>query len=523
MTTADDGSVAPFRDASALVERGLQVVERWYSSHVRLLVGEGRPERLAELVQAFDGETDIDLVVGTTAESLSRLAHRLQPNVIVLDLETMPLDQIAEATVELSEMLPASAVMVLEGEETLGIGTSLGANPVLSSIVEFRRAASRPEVAMSIVDVVKRERHMDITEPARVLKRIRRVGHLVAATATPPGDVLVDERLLPDGWKLWDETPAHVWAVSDDVRVTSCSRDFLFGDRPGLATPMLRFALDVYPNEAAARAALTLERVTSSSRFERARVDFPGDSVGSAFLSYGRWVIRIRARADCTTATLWSRGLTPETAAELLGAQMSRLEAGSDRTRLSAADGRAAPQTFPYPSESVDGEVTAPVSDSASNSVLDAARRYLESVPYQFTKTDWGLSLTMTGTNAVFTVNLTANQRWGWLMCYVLGPMKVPANARHTVGEFMHRVNYLMSVGDFEINWDDGAFLYKTTVLAGEGESPTLDTVGAALEIGVNTMDKWYPGVMSILYSGMSAEAAIKRISEPASTGEPSA
>lgn len=153
-----------------------------------------------------------------------------------------------------------------------------------------------------------------------------------------------------------------------------------------------------------------------------------------------------------------------------------------------------------------------------SRPVLDAVKAYLESVPYRFTETPTMISLNLTADNGTFTVNLTSNEEWGWLTCYVIGPTKVPVNARPTVAEYLHRVNYRVTVGDFEFNYDDGSYLFKTNCLAGQGLGPTSGGINSAIHLGLTSMDQWHPGVMAILYAGLSAGAALQRAIDATNT-----
>ena len=72
-------------------------------------------------------------------------------------------------------------------------------------------------------------------------------------------------------------------------------------------------------------------------------------------------------------------------------------------------------------------------------------------------------------------------------------------------------LNYGVVIGNFEMNFYDGEIRYKTSIDV-EGDRLTPALVKHLIYTNVATMDKYLPGIMSMIYGNLSAEEAISRI-----------
>ena len=96
---------------------------------------------------------------------------------------------------------------------------------------------------------------------------------------------------------------------------------------------------------------------------------------------------------------------------------------------------------------------------------------------------------------------------------YVVMPVRVPANMRVTVAEYITRANYGLRIGNFEMDFDDGEVRYKSS-LDFEGVELTTGLIRNAIYPAVQTMDRYLPGLLSVIFGGKSAEEAILAIEE---------
>ena len=91
---------------------------------------------------------------------------------------------------------------------------------------------------------------------------------------------------------------------------------------------------------------------------------------------------------------------------------------------------------------------------------------------------------------------------------YTYVQCRVPDEKRQALVEFVTRANQGLWVGNFELDYRDGTIRYKTNLQSADGELTT-EMLDALLRCNGNTLDKYLPGVMSILWNDVSAEDAI--------------
>jgi hypothetical protein len=94
---------------------------------------------------------------------------------------------------------------------------------------------------------------------------------------------------------------------------------------------------------------------------------------------------------------------------------------------------------------------------------------------------------------------------------YVIAPIKAPEEKRQAVAEFITRANYRLRIGNFELDFSDGEVRYKSSIDF-EGETLTPGLIKMAVYPAVQTMDRYLPGLMSIVYSDKAPAEAIAEI-----------
>jgi hypothetical protein len=96
---------------------------------------------------------------------------------------------------------------------------------------------------------------------------------------------------------------------------------------------------------------------------------------------------------------------------------------------------------------------------------------------------------------------------------YVVMPVRAPSHMRLPVAEYLTRANYGLRIGNFEMDFDDGEVRYKSS-LDFEGVQLTPGLIRNTIYPAVQTMDRYLPGILSVIFGGKSAEDAILAIEE---------
>ena len=87
-------------------------------------------------------------------------------------------------------------------------------------------------------------------------------------------------------------------------------------------------------------------------------------------------------------------------------------------------------------------------------------------------------------------------------------PIDCPKAKRPVCAELLTRINFMMLVGCFEMDYDDGCVFYKTT-LPYNGELPEHEMLSNLLSLNLSTMDRYLPAIMSVIYAGTNPAKAL--------------
>jgi len=94
---------------------------------------------------------------------------------------------------------------------------------------------------------------------------------------------------------------------------------------------------------------------------------------------------------------------------------------------------------------------------------------------------------------------------------YVMCPVKAPEEKRLAVAEFIARANYGLRIGNFELDFSDGEVRYKSS-LDFEGVALGPELIHNAIYPAVQTMDRYLPGLMGVIYANKTPEEAVAEI-----------
>jgi hypothetical protein len=137
-----------------------------------------------------------------------------------------------------------------------------------------------------------------------------------------------------------------------------------------------------------------------------------------------------------------------------------------------------------------------------------------------FSEVDWPIT-PLAGQSALTTIFQGDNGQWvcyaqareeqGRFAFYSICPLDAPEGKRQAVAEYLTRANYGLFLGNFEMNFEDGKVLFKTSIDAGEAPL-SQNLLGQLILDNVVTMDRYLPGIMAVIYGGALPIEAIKQI-----------
>lgn len=121
------------------------------------------------------------------------------------------------------------------------------------------------------------------------------------------------------------------------------------------------------------------------------------------------------------------------------------------------------------------------------------------------------LSMGFTGINGKWMCYAQAREEQEQFVFYSVFPVNTPKDRIPAVAEFTARANYGMIIGNFELDFDDGEVRYKTSIDV-EGDELTAPLIKQMVYTNVVIMDRYLPGLMSVIYGNVEPVDAIKSI-----------
>lgn len=147
--------------------------------------------------------------------------------------------------------------------------------------------------------------------------------------------------------------------------------------------------------------------------------------------------------------------------------------------------------------------------------ILDAAAKFLTDDSWPFSRVEGRpvFKTAFEGKNGQFTCYAQERAEQDQFVFYSVFPVRAPENRLADIAEFITRANFGMIIGNFELDYADGEIRYKTSVDVEDAElvQPILRHLVYA---NVLTIDKYFPGLMRVLYAGIAPQDAITEVEE---------
>lgn len=152
-------------------------------------------------------------------------------------------------------------------------------------------------------------------------------------------------------------------------------------------------------------------------------------------------------------------------------------------------------------------------SNSSSGYIWDVATQFFEDDEWRYEKIEDRGTLRMTfgGEHGTWICFAEIKEEQQQFLFYSRLLNKIPQDKRTKVAEFLTRANYGLKIGNFEMDFEDGEVGFKTSVDV-KGGSLTTTMIKHMVYVNVLMMDKYFPGLMTVVYGGASPENAIDEI-----------
>ncbi|MBD3166366.1 YbjN domain-containing protein [bacterium] len=145
--------------------------------------------------------------------------------------------------------------------------------------------------------------------------------------------------------------------------------------------------------------------------------------------------------------------------------------------------------------------------------IMDTVEQYLRDDDWHYEQIEGQdiLKFGIKADNSTYNIYCDIRDDTDQLMLYVVMGQEIPEEKRLAAAEYITRANYGLKIGNFEMDMSDGQIRYKVSL---DVEDGTLShkMIANMIGAGVGTMDRYFPGFMSISFAGKSPEDTINEI-----------
>lgn len=163
--------------------------------------------------------------------------------------------------------------------------------------------------------------------------------------------------------------------------------------------------------------------------------------------------------------------------------------------------------------ESKDTPKAIPQNTPSNSPIFQAIINLFTENNWQFTQIEKppALYLTFPEKNGQYDCYAQAREEQKQFIFYSVCPTKVPKPKRRAVAEFLSRANYGTVVGNFELDFNDGEIRYKTHSDL-KYNFLIAEPIKELVYTNVMMMDRYLPGITSVISGKVSPEEAIRAI-----------
>ncbi len=111
-------------------------------------------------------------------------------------------------------------------------------------------------------------------------------------------------------------------------------------------------------------------------------------------------------------------------------------------------------------------------------------------------------------------VDVSEGQRGRGLLIYSIYPARVPEGRRAAVAELFARLNYGLSMGNFELDWKDGEIRVRTSMPVADGDFSDLQ-LEQLFYVNLGMADRHMAGVFGVAFGNVTPALAIEMAHAP--------
>ena len=96
------------------------------------------------------------------------------------------------------------------------------------------------------------------------------------------------------------------------------------------------------------------------------------------------------------------------------------------------------------------------------------------------------------------------------ITCYHICNINAQQSNSSAVGEFLHRANYGLTSGNFEMDYNDGEIRYKNSVSLNDVQNDAFNTMRSLMLLGANMFQTYGDGLLAVAFGFKTPEEAVQ-------------
>ena len=146
----------------------------------------------------------------------------------------------------------------------------------------------------------------------------------------------------------------------------------------------------------------------------------------------------------------------------------------------------------------------------AKKELMEAVKAYYDSQGWHYRyKTEKDTIEMIIGVNAMSSCRVVTKVKNDRFSTYCIFPPRVPEEKRAAVGEYLHRANDGLDIGNFEMNYENGEIRYKANIFCGD-QIPDMEIIERLVDVGMDMFDRLSSGILKVMYADKNPKEALE-------------
>lgn len=131
---------------------------------------------------------------------------------------------------------------------------------------------------------------------------------------------------------------------------------------------------------------------------------------------------------------------------------------------------------------------------------------------WQFERSDDEISMTIAGSWSEYDISLSWMEDFEALHLACAFDLKIPENRMGEATHLIRRINEQLLIGHFDLWQDDGAVMFRQTLLLNGGQDPTPEQLEVLLNSALEACERYFQAFQFVVWAGKPSGDALDAV-----------